>query len=75
MFAVRSEKVVRDVPCQPWAARIRPCPEFLAGLGGPGGQRAARKAERKEATRRAMRYAQCVLEDRDTQCKGKRNIF
>ena len=78
MLAVRSGKVVRDIPWRPWAARIqagRGCPEFLAGLGGPGGQTAAPKAGRKGATRRAIRYAQCVLEDRGAKCEGKRNIF
>ena len=64
MLAVRSGKVVRDIPWRPWAARIqagRACSEFLAGLGGPGGQRAAPKAGRKGSTRRAICYAQCVL--------------
>ena len=78
MLAVRSGKVVRDIPWRPWAARIqagRGCPEFLAGLGGPGGQRAAPKAGRKGSTRRAIRYAQYVLEDRGAKCEGKRNIF
>ena len=78
MLAVRSGKVVRDIPWRPWAARIqagRACLEFMAGLGGPGGQRAAPKAGRKGATRRAIRYAQCVLEDRGAKCEGKRNIF
>ena len=78
MLTVRSEKVVRDIPWRHWAARIpagRGCLEFLAGLGGPGGQRAAAKAGRKGATRRAIRYAQCVLEDRGAKCEGKRNIF
>ena len=78
MLAVRSGKVVRDIPWRPWAARIkagRGCSEFLAGLGGPGGQTAAPKAGRKGATRRAIRYAQCVLEDRGAKCEGKRNIF
>ena len=75
---VRTEKVVRDVLWRPWAARIqagRGCLEFMAGLGGPGGQRAAPKAGRKGATRRAIRYAQCVLEDRGAKCEGKRNVF
>ena len=78
MLTVKSEKVVRDVPWQPCAARIqarRCCPEFLAELGGPGGQRAAPKAGWKGATRRNIRYAQCVLEDRGAKCEGKRNIF
>ena len=78
VLAVRSGKVVRDVPWRPWAARIqagRGCPEFLAGLGGPGGSRAAPKAGRKGSTRRAIRYAQCVLEDMGAKCEGKRNIF
>ena len=78
MLAVRSGKVVRDVPWRPCAARIqagRGCPEFLARLGGPGGQRAAPKAGRKGSTRRAIRYAQHVLEVRVAKCKGKRNIF
>ena len=78
VLTVRSDKVVRDIPWRPWPARIqaeRDCPEFLAGLGGPGGQRAAPKAGRKGATRRAIRYAQCVLEDRGAKCEGKRNIF
>ena len=78
MLAVRSGKVVRDIPWRPWAARIqagRGCLEFIAGLGGPGGQRAAPKAGRKGATRRAIRYAQCVLEDKGAKCEGKRNIF
>ena len=78
MLAVRSGKVVRDIPWRPWAARIqagRGCPEFLARLGGPGGQRPAPKAGRKGSTRRAIRYAQCVLEDRGAKCEGKRNIF
>ena len=51
MLTVRSEKVVRDSPCRPWAARIqagRGCPEFLAGLGGPGGQRAAHRQDGRE---------------------------
>ena len=78
MLTVRSENVVRDVPWRPWAARIqagRGCPEFLAGLRGPGGQRAAPKAGRKGVTRRAICYAQCVLEDRGAKCEGKHNIF
>ena len=78
MLAVRSGKVVRDIPWRPWAARIqagRGCPEFLAGLGSPGGQRAAPKAGRKGSTRRAIRYAQCVLEDRGAKCEGKQNRF
>ena len=78
MLAVRSGKVVRDIPWRPWPARIqagRGRPAFLAGLGGPGGQRAAPQARRKGATRRAIRYAQCVLEDRGAKCEGKRNIF
>ena len=78
MLAVRSGKVVRDIPWRPWAARIqagRGCSEFLAGFGGPGGQRAAPKAGRKGATRRAIRYAQCVLESRSEKREGKRNIF
>ena len=78
MLTVRFEKVVRDIPWRPRAARIqagRGCLEFLAGLGSPGGQRAAPKAGRKGATRRAMRYAQCVLEGRGAKCEGKRNIF
>ena len=78
VLTVRSENAVRDIPWRPWAARIqagRGCPEFLAGLGGPGGQRAAPKAGRKGATRCAICYAQCVLEDRDTKCEGKCNIF
>ena len=54
----------------PGGARV-----FLAGLGGPGGQTAAPKAGRKGATRRAIHYAQCVLEDRGAKCEGKRNIF
>ena len=71
LLTVRSEEVVRDIPWRPWAARIqagRGCREFLAGLGGPGGQR-------KGATRRAICYAQCVLEDRGAKCEGKHNIF
>ena len=51
MLTVRSETVVRDIPGRPWEARIqagRGCPEFLAGLGGPGGHRAAPKARRRE---------------------------
>ena len=78
MLRVRSGNVVRDIPWPPWAARIqagRGCLEFIAGLGGPGGQRAAPKAGRKGATRRAIRYAQCVLEDRGAKCEGKRSIF
>ena len=78
MLAVRSGKVVRDIPWRPWAARIqagRGCPEFLAGLGCPGGQRAAPKAGRKGSTRHAIRYAQCVLEDKGAKCEGKRAIF
>ena len=78
MLTVRFGKVVRDIPWRLLAARIqagRGCPEFLAGLGGPGGQRAAPKAGRKGSTRRAIRYAQCVLEDRGAKCEGKRNIF
>ena len=78
VLTVRSEKVVRDIPWRPWLARIqagRGCPEFLAGLGGPGGQRAAPKAGRKGATRCAICYAQCVLEDRGAKREGKRNIF
>ena len=78
MLAVRSGKVVRDIPWRPWAARIqagRGCPEFLARLGGPGGQRPAPKAGRKGATRRAIRYTQRVMEDRGAKCEGKRNIF
>ena len=61
-----------------WAVRIqagRGCPEFLAGLGGLDGSRAAPKAGRKGSTRRAIRYAQCVLEDMGAKCEGKRNIF
>ena len=78
MLTVRSGKVVRDIPWRPSAAKIqagRGCPEFLAGLGGPGGQRAAPQARRKAATRRAIRYAQCVLADRGAKCQGKRNTF
>ena len=78
MLAVRSGKVVRDIPWLPWAARMqagRGCPEFRARLGGPSGQRPAPKAGRKGSTRRAIRYAQCVLEDRGAKCEGKRNIF
>ena len=78
MLAVRSGKVEQDIPSRPWAARIqagRGCSEFLAGLGGPGGQTAAPKAGRKGATRRAIRYARCVLEDRVAKCGGKRDIF
>ena len=78
MLAVRSGKVVRDVPWRPWAARIqagRGCSEFLAGLGVPGGLTAAPKAGRKGATRRAIRYAQCVLEDRGAKCEGKHDTF
>ena len=78
VLTVRSEKVVRDIPWRPWPARIqagRGCPEFFAGLGGPGGQRRAPKAGRKGATRRAICYAQYVLDDRGAKCEGKRNIF
>ena len=78
LLTVRSEKVVRDIPWRPWAARIqagRGCPEFLAGLGGPGGQTAAPKAGRKGATRRAICYAQRVLEDRSAKWGGKHYIF
>ena len=78
MLTVRSEEVVRDIPSRPWPARIlaeRGCPEFLAGLGGPGGQRAAPKAGRKGATRRAICYAQFALEDESANCEGKHNIF
>ena len=78
MLTVRSQKVVRDIPWRPWAVRIqaeRGCPEFLAGLCGPGGQRAAIEARRKAATSRAIRYAQGVLADRGAKCEGKRNIF
>ena len=78
MLAVRSGKVVRDIPWRPWAARIqagRGCLEFIAGLGGPGGQRAAPKAGWRGATKRAICYAQCVLEDRGAKSYGKRNIF
>ena len=78
MLAVRSGKVVRDVPWRPWAARIQAawgCPGFLARLGGPGGQTVAPKAGRKGATRRAPCYAQHVLEDRGAKCDGKRAIF
>ena len=69
MLAVRSGKVVRDIPWRPWAARIqagRGCSEFLAGLGGPGGQRAAPQAGRKGAKRYAICYAQFVLGDKGT---------
>ena len=78
MLTVRSGKVVRDIPWRPWAARIqagRGCPEFLAGLGGPGGQRAAPKAGRKGAARRAICYAQWFLEEKGAKCEGTRNIF
>ena len=78
MLTVRSEKVVRDIPWRLWAARIqagRGCPEFLAGLGGPGGQRAAPEAEWRGATGRAICYAQRVLEDRGAKRNGKRNMF
>ena len=78
MLTVRSEKVVRDSPWRPWAARTqaaRGCPGFLARLGGPGGQRAAPKAGRKGATRRAICCAECVLEDRGSKREGKCNIF
>ena len=51
MLTVRFGKVVRDIPWRLLAARIqagRGCPEFLAGLGGPGGQRAPHRQDGRE---------------------------
>ena len=78
MLTVRSEEVVGDIPWRPWAVRIqaeRGCPGFLARRGAPGGQRAVPQARRKGATRRAIRYAQCVLAGRGAKCKRNLTYF
>ena len=78
MLAVRSYRVARGTSGRPWRRDSRwgaGAPEFLAGVGGPGGQSAAQEAGRNGATARAKRYAHCGLEDMRAKSDGTRRLF